>query len=181
MTGALSLATLAELHTSNPALFSRLTGRALPLVIIAGLCGLAVLALLTASRPRGIRVLAALGVAAVIWGWGVAQYPVLLPGTAVTLSNAGAPDATLVAIVWLFIVVVLIIGPSFALLFWLQGRGLLQAGQGETLAAVGLASGAQPPAVPPRQEPPARHLPVIRAAVLTLAVIVAFIRRRRNR
>ena len=181
VTGALSLATLAELHTSNPALFSRLTGRALPLVIIAGLCGLAVLALLTASRPRGIRVLAVLGVAAVIWGWGVAQYPVLLPGTAVTLSNAGAPDATLVAIVWLFIVVVLIIGPSFALLFWLQGRGLLQAGQGETLAAVGLASGAQPPAVPPRQEPPARHLPVIRAAVLTLAVIVAFIRRRRNR
>jgi cytochrome bd ubiquinol oxidase subunit II len=147
-------------------------------VIIAGLCGLAVLALLTASRPRGIRVLAALGVAAVIWGWGVAQYPALLPGTAVTLSNAGAPDATLVAIVWLFIVVVLVIGPSFALLFWLQGRRLLQAGHGETLAAAGLASGTQPPAVPPRQEPPAWHLTVTRGAVLTLAVIVALIRRR---
>ena len=51
VTGALSLATLAELHTSNPALFSRLTGRALPLVIVAGLCGLAVLALLTGIRP----------------------------------------------------------------------------------------------------------------------------------
>jgi cytochrome bd ubiquinol oxidase subunit II len=69
ITGALSLATLAELHISNPALFSRLTGRALTLVVIAGLCGLAVLALLTASRARGCRVLAALGVAAVIWGW----------------------------------------------------------------------------------------------------------------
>ena len=95
VTGALSLATLAELHTSNPALFSRLTGRALPLVIIAGLCGLAVLALLTiAWRNRlwviGVRVIAALGVSAVIWGWGVAQYPVLLPGTTVTLTNAGA-------------------------------------------------------------------------------------------
>ena len=33
VTGALSLATLAELHSSNAALFSRLTGRALPLVI----------------------------------------------------------------------------------------------------------------------------------------------------
>ncbi|HEV3292203.1 MAG TPA: cytochrome d ubiquinol oxidase subunit II, partial [Streptosporangiaceae bacterium] len=53
VTGALSLATLAELHTSNAALFSRLTGRALPLVIAAGLCGLVVLALLTAGRLRG--------------------------------------------------------------------------------------------------------------------------------
>ena len=120
--GALSLATLAELHTSNPALFSRLTGRALPLVIIAGLCGLAVLALLTAPwRNRvlvtGARVIAALGVAAVIWGWGVAQYPVLLPGTAVTLTNAGAPHTTLVAIIWLFVAAVLLVGPAFALLF----------------------------------------------------------------
>src|SRR5207245_9702881 len=113
-----------ELHSSNPGLFSRLTGRALPLVIIAGLCGLAVLVLLTAGRTRGVRVLAALGVAAVVWGWGVAQYPVLLPGTAVTLSNPGAPPATLVAIVVLFAGVVVIVGPSFALLFSLQGRRL---------------------------------------------------------
>ncbi len=132
VTGALSLATLAELHTSNPALFSRLTGRALPLVIIAGLCCLAVLALLTAAwRNRvwviGVRVIAALGVAAVIWGWGVAQYPVLLPGTTVTLTNAGAPHTTLVAIIWLFAAAVVLVGPAFALLFYLQGRSLLQA------------------------------------------------------
>jgi hypothetical protein len=44
VTGALSLATLAELNGSNAALFGRLTGRALPLVILTGLCGLAVLA-----------------------------------------------------------------------------------------------------------------------------------------
>ena len=44
--GALSLALLAELHSSNYELYSRLTGRALPLVIVAGLCGLAVLVLL---------------------------------------------------------------------------------------------------------------------------------------
>jgi cytochrome d ubiquinol oxidase subunit II len=128
VTGALSLAALTELHTANPALFSRLTGRALALVIIAGLCGLAVLGLLTASRPRGIRVLAALGVAAVIWGWGVAQYPELLPGTTMTLTSAGTPHATLVAIIWLSVAAVLILGPSYALLFSLQGRQVLQAG-----------------------------------------------------
>ena len=134
--GALSLAALVELHSSNPALYDRLTGRALPLVVLAGVCGLAVLALLTAGRPKGIRVIAALGVAAVVWGWGVAQYPVLLPGTAVTLSNAGAPQATMVALIVVFIVAVLLVGPSFALLYILQGRRLLHADEAEALPAV---------------------------------------------
>ncbi len=125
--GALSLAALAELHDKDPALLGGLTGRALPLVIVAGLCGLAVLALLAAGRLAGVRVIAALGVAAVIWGWGVAQYPVLLPGTGVTLTNAGAPHATFVAIVILFVVVALLIGPSFALLLSLHGRQVLHA------------------------------------------------------
>jgi cytochrome d ubiquinol oxidase subunit II len=127
--GALSLSALAALHGSNPALYARLTGRALPLVVLAGVCGLAVLVLLTVGRTQGARVIAALGVAAVVWGWGVAQYPVLLPGTAVTLSNAGAPDATLVALVILFVVAVLLIGPSFALLYTMQNRRLLGAGE----------------------------------------------------
>jgi cytochrome bd ubiquinol oxidase subunit II len=135
LTGALSLATLAELHSSDPTLYDRLTGRALPLVILAGVCGVAVLVLLGLGRPRGVRVLAALGVAAVVWGWGVAQYPVLLPGTAVTLSNAGAPEPTLTAIVVLFVALVVLIGPSFALLFALQGRQLLQSGDGEPVLA----------------------------------------------
>ena len=86
LAGALSLWALFELRNPNPALFDRLTGRALPLVVLAGVCGLTVLALLTAGRAKGARVVAALGVAAVIWGWGVAQYPVLLPGTTVTLT-----------------------------------------------------------------------------------------------
>ncbi len=125
LAGALSLATLGELHGSAPELYARLTGRALPLVILAGVCGLAVIAQLAVGRVVGLRVIAALGVAAVVWGWGVARYPVLLPGTAVTLSNAGAPDATLNAIVVLFIVAAVIIGPSFALLYILQSRRLL--------------------------------------------------------
>jgi cytochrome bd ubiquinol oxidase subunit II len=145
LTGALSLATLLELHGAVPALQRHLIGRALPLVILAGLTGLAVLALLAAGRPRGIRVLAALGVAAVVWGWGVAQYPALLPGTAVTLSNAGAPHSTLVALVVLFVAVAVLIGPSFALLYALHGRQLLQGGDG-LAAPAGGTGGAGPPA-----------------------------------
>ncbi|HEY1623679.1 MAG TPA: cytochrome d ubiquinol oxidase subunit II [Streptosporangiaceae bacterium] len=143
--GGLSLAALVSLHGSL--LYSRLTGRALPLVIVAGLCGVAVLVLLLTGYRRALwtRAIAALGVAAVVWGWGVAQYPVLLPGTGVTLSNAGAPGQTLVAIVWLFVVVLVLIGPAFALLFALQGRRLLQAEEPAKTAAAAAASQASGP------------------------------------
>jgi len=123
--GALSLAALFELQHPDLAFFNRLTGRALPLVVLAGACGLAVLALLTAGRTKGTRVIAALGIAAVIWGWGVAQYPVLLPGTTVTLTNAGATQATFVALVVVAVAAVILVIPSFALLFTLQGHRVL--------------------------------------------------------
>jgi cytochrome d ubiquinol oxidase subunit II len=173
VTGALSLATLLELHDSDPGLWRHLTGRALPLVILAAVTGVAVLALLTAGRPRGARVLAALGVAAVIWGWGVAQYPALLPGTAVTLSNAGAPHATLVALVVLFVAVVLIVGPSFALLFMLQGRQVLRADHGVALAG-GRPAGAGPGGGPPGT--PGRPGPGSRAAAIGLVAVTALAR-----
>jgi cytochrome d ubiquinol oxidase subunit II len=136
VTGALALATLASLHGSL--LYDRLTGRALPLVIVSGVCGLAVFAMLIFGyrRPLWLRVTAALGVAAVVWGWGVARYPVLLPGTGITLSNAGAPNNTLVAIIWLFVLVVVLIGPAFSLLFILHGRRLLNEPVGEPAVPV---------------------------------------------
>jgi cytochrome bd ubiquinol oxidase subunit II len=174
--GALSLAALAELHTSNPLLYARLTGRALPLVIVAGVCGLAVLVLLAIGQTAAVRVIAALGVAAVVWGWGVAQYPVLLPGTAVTLSNAGAPDDTLVALVILFIVAAALIGPSFVLLYTLQNHRLLRSGEPGTLAA-GLAAGRTGPPASPSAAP---H-PGTRGPVLALVILYALIRGRRNR
>ena len=53
-------------------------------------------------------------------GWGVAHYPMLLPGTQLTLTNTDAPQATLVALIVVFIVAMVLIGPSFMLLFTLQ-------------------------------------------------------------
>jgi cytochrome d ubiquinol oxidase subunit II len=138
--GVLSLALLAELHGSNRLLYDRLTGRAIPLVILAALCGLITITLLHMRRLRIVemRLVAALGVAAVVWGWGVAQYPVLLPGTSVTLSNAGAPQSTLDAIFVVFLVAVVLLGPSFVLLYTMQSRRLLQTDD----SALGSASGA---------------------------------------
>lgn len=126
VTGALSLAALAELHSSEPVLYAHLTGKALPLVVIAGVCGLAVIGLLAARLVMVARVIAALGVAAVIWGWGVAEYPVLLPGTPLTLNNAAAPRSTLVAIIVIAVLAVLLVVPSFGLLFSLQSQRMLR-------------------------------------------------------
>jgi cytochrome d ubiquinol oxidase subunit II len=126
ISGALALATLLELHTSNPALFHGLTNRALPLVIISAACGFAVIALLATGRSQALRPLSVLGVAAVVWGWGVAQYPTLLPGTGLTLSTGSAPHSVLVTVVVIFVVAALLVGPSFVLLFWLHGRQLLE-------------------------------------------------------
>jgi cytochrome d ubiquinol oxidase subunit II len=179
--GALSLAALLELQNSDPAVYARLTGRALPLVVLAGVCGLAVLVLVTAARRRGPRIIAALGVAAVIWGWGVAQYPVLLPGTAVTLTNAGATQATFVALVVVAIAAVILVVPSFALLYSLQGRRLLS-GDEQGLPATAASHYAERPSAPPGPPTANQHLAgAIRAAVLGVVGIAALARRQRSR
>ncbi|MGH3207277.1 MAG: cytochrome d ubiquinol oxidase subunit II [Trebonia sp.] len=182
--GALSLAALFELRDSDRLVFDRLTsGRALPFVVVAGVCGLAVFALLAFGWPKASRGLAALGVAAIVWGWGVAQYPVVLPGTSVTLSNAGAPDATMVAIIVVFIVAVVLVGPSFALLYALQGRRLLGEGAHVALPAGVPASHAGPRAAGRhRQQPPdAEHAGTATRAAALGVVTIAVIRRLRRR
>jgi cytochrome d ubiquinol oxidase subunit II len=181
--GALSLAALFELQNSNPAMYGRLTGRALPLVVLAGVCGLAVLALLTAGQTKGIRAIAALGVAAVIWGWGVAQYPVLLPGTAVTLTTAGATQATFVALVVIAIAAVILVVPSFALLFRLQGRHMLGEGEHGPPPAAGSVRSTGVPSAAHAGPPPPNHRPgsVTRGVALGLVAIDVIARRRRTR
>jgi cytochrome bd ubiquinol oxidase subunit II len=181
--GALSLAALFELQTSDPAFYGRLTGRALPLVVLAGVCGLAVLALLTAGRTKGIRVIAAFGVAAVIWGWGIAQYPVLLTGTAVTLVTAGATQATFVALVVVAAAAVILVVPSFALLFILQGRRMLGGDEQGTPPAAGPGryTGPPPPAHAGPPSPDHRPGSATQGVALGLVVLAGLGRRRRPR
>ena len=125
LAGALSLATLAELHNSDHALYHGLTGRALPLLILGAACGLAVLALLTLGRSTALRALSGIGVAAVVWGWGGGQSPTLLPGTGLTLATGSAPHATLVMLVAVFAAAGLLVVPGFLLLFRLHRRQML--------------------------------------------------------
>jgi cytochrome bd ubiquinol oxidase subunit II len=123
--GALAVAGILVLHADARYLYDGLTGRGLPLVIVSGLCGAAVLVLLRRGAHAGPRVLAAGAVTAVVWGWGVAQHPYLLPQV-LTIDDAAAPGATLTGVLVVFGVAVVLVLPSIGLLFTLAQRSLIE-------------------------------------------------------
>ena len=125
VTGIVALAGIAVLRADSPRLFDHLLGRGLPLVILSGLCGLASVALIRRAAPRVLQGLAVTAVAAVIAGWGVAQYPFLL-GTHLTIAAAAAPTPTLWALTIVAVVALLLVVPSMGLLFVLAQRGRLE-------------------------------------------------------
>ncbi len=138
--GTAAAAGLVALHAEARYVFDRLTDQGLPLVIASAACGLALLALLlrpmgrnvdlgSTYRPTGrglLRPLAAGAVVAVIWGWGVAQFPYLLP-TSLRIDQAAAPDPTLVIVFIVFAAAAVLVLPSLALLYALGQRDLLEA------------------------------------------------------
>ena len=69
--------------------------------------------------------LAAGAVVGVVWGWGVAQFPYLLP-TSMRIDEAAAPGQTMTALIIVFAVAVLVVLPSLALLYTLSQRELLE-------------------------------------------------------
>ena len=72
-----------------------------------------------------LRPLAAGAVVAVIWGWGVAQFPYLLPRS-LTIGEAAAPDPTLDVVFVVFGVAAVLVLPSLGLLYALTQRDLLE-------------------------------------------------------
>ena len=123
--GLLAVAGLVVLRHDARDVYDGLTSDALPLVVLSGVCGVAALATLAAGRTaRATRPLAVLAVASVIWAWGVAQHPDLLPG-AITVAGAAAPATTLTALLVVTAIAVAVVGPSLALLFSLQRRAVL--------------------------------------------------------
>jgi cytochrome bd ubiquinol oxidase subunit II len=122
--GAFALAGIFALHSEARYVFDRLVDEGLPLVIVSGLCGIGVLASLLRGWRRPLRPLAAGAVAAVIWGWAVAQFPYLLP-TSLKISQSAAPPDTLAAVIVVFLAAAVIVLPALALLYWLSQRDLV--------------------------------------------------------
>ena len=123
--GALAFAGLIVMRNKAPSVYDGLTGDALPLVLISLVCGAAVLVLLHRKARRGARPLAVGAVAAMIWAWGIAQHPYLLPHQ-LTIEEAAAPDATLTSVLIVFGVAVVLVIPAIGLLLVLVQRHLVE-------------------------------------------------------
>jgi len=123
--GALAVAGIVALRADARFVYDGLVGDGLPLVIASALCGAAVLVLLRRGARRGARPLAIGAVAAVIWGWAVAQHPYLLPEV-LTIDAGAAPSATLTSVLIVFGVAIMLVLPAMALLFTLAQKSLIE-------------------------------------------------------
>jgi cytochrome d ubiquinol oxidase subunit II len=123
--GALALAGVLVLRSEARYVYDGLTSDGLPLVVLSLLCGAAALVVVARGARRGARPLAVGAVVAVVWGWGIAQHPYLLPQD-LTIDAAAAPSATLTAVLIVFGVAVVLVLPSMALLYTLAQRSLIE-------------------------------------------------------
>jgi cytochrome d ubiquinol oxidase subunit II len=121
ITGAAGIAGLFVLRADAPMLYEELTGRALPVVAISVVAGLTALVLLWTRRYVPARAASGLAVTAILAGWAVAQYPyVLLPD--LTIGEAAAGRATLVAMLVALVVGAVLLLPALAYLYLLFQR-----------------------------------------------------------
>jgi cytochrome d ubiquinol oxidase subunit II len=129
VTGAIAVAGIFVYRADARYIYDGLTSDGLPLVIASALCGIGVLALLWRGQRRGARPLAVGAVVAVIWGWGVAQYPYLLPKT-LTINEGAGSSASLIAMLVVFGVAVVVVLPALGFLYTLAQRSVLE-GEGQ--------------------------------------------------
>jgi cytochrome d ubiquinol oxidase subunit II len=95
------------------------------LVIASVLCALGVIVMTLRDRPLGSRVLAVGAVVTMVWAWGVAQFPYLLPQR-VTISQVAAVGATLEEVLVVFVVAVVVVLPSLGWLYVLAQRDIVE-------------------------------------------------------
>lgn len=137
--GVVALVGVFVIRADAEYLFEGLTGSAVPFIGISAIGGIGAMALI-GSRPALARVFAAGAVATVIWGWGVAQAPYLLPED-LTIRDAASSDPTLWSVVIVLGIAVAVVFPSLYLLYRLDDRRLLD---GETLDEIAAENRARP-------------------------------------
>jgi cytochrome d ubiquinol oxidase subunit II len=153
--GALAVGGLVVLREDARPLFDELTsGAGLAAVLLSALAGLATLGLVRVGRYEPARVSAALAVATIVAGWGIAQSPDLLPR--LTIEDAAAGRSTLWALLMSIAAGLVILVPSLVLLYGLVLRGRFD---------LGAPAGQEPP-----QPRPTRGPRGLAAAAVTLLV-----------
>jgi cytochrome bd ubiquinol oxidase subunit II len=159
--GGLAVAGLLVVRADARDLFDGLTsGAGLAAVIVSVLAGAITMYLVARERYAHARLSAAVAVAAIVIGWPLAQSPDFLPG--LTLNEAAAGDATLVALLIAVAAGLLVLVPSLTWLFRLVLSGRFD----EPLPAPREA----PPAIRPWRAPP----PAVFAALTVAGVALTF-------
>ena len=121
VTGIVAVAAIVPIELDSDTLAGKLQGRGAVLLVISASAGLAALWLLHRRRWATARVGAVIAVAAIVVGWGVAQYPDLLTDT-MTLDDAAGARPTLVGLVITFGFAAVTAVPAMIWLFVLVNR-----------------------------------------------------------
>ena len=124
--GIVAVAGIFVLRADARYIYDGLVSEGLPLVLVSARvrhCGPRAA---LARRPGAACARSRSGaVVAVIWGWGAAQYPYLLP-TTLKIEDAAAASETLTALLVVFGVAVVVVFPALGLLYTLDQRSLLE-------------------------------------------------------
>jgi cytochrome d ubiquinol oxidase subunit II len=120
-TGAAAITAAVTLEIDAPTLASGLHGRGVPLVAVSAVAGTVSLWRLRQRRWARARVGAVVAVAAIVIGWGVAQYPDLLVDE-LTLEEAAGARPTLVALIVVFGLAAVTAVPALVWLFVLVNQ-----------------------------------------------------------
>jgi len=116
VSGALAVLSLVIAYFEGPRLLQSLTGRGLPLFVLAVLNGPLALWAVWRSRPRIARIAVVAQVVFVLWAWALGQWPYLVPSD-LTVSGTASPSATLDAMLIVLAGGGLLLIPSLWLLF----------------------------------------------------------------
>jgi cytochrome d ubiquinol oxidase subunit II len=122
VTGAIAVASLIVVRSDAGHLWHGLTSwPGIAAVLVSAIAGVGALALVATGRFGLARPVSVVAVAAIIAGWALAQRPELLPG--LTISQAAAGRATLIATLVGLAVGSLILIPSLGILFRMVLQG----------------------------------------------------------
>lgn len=121
VTSVVALGAIIPIEVDSDTLAGKLQGRGAGLLVVSGGAGLFALWLLHRHRWATARIGAVIAVAAIVIGWGVAQYPDLLTDN-LSLEDAAGARSTLIGLVLTFAFAAVTAVPALLWLFILVNR-----------------------------------------------------------
>jgi cytochrome d ubiquinol oxidase subunit II len=118
------VAVAIALRVQERSMFNRITSRSIPLIVLGVLALITAFVMARRGVARGLRVVAAVGVGALVWAWAIAQYPYLLPFRLTIAEGAGSTTSMKWLLGW-FIVALVTVIPMLIVLYTLDQRGHL--------------------------------------------------------